>query len=56
MTITSIVAAATMTNIIGSVGAENPIPIDEQTLQLNRRAAAIPYCDDDNTDHTIGRR
>nr|XP_014089548.1 eukaryotic translation initiation factor 2-alpha kinase isoform X1 [Bactrocera oleae] len=56
MIITSIVAAATMTNIIGSVGAENPIPIDEQTLQLNRRAAAIPFCDDDNTDHTIGRR
>ncbi|CAD6996348.1 unnamed protein product [Ceratitis capitata] len=54
--ITSLVAAAAMSNIVGSVGADNPTASDEPSLQLNHQPAAIPYCDDDNADHTIGRR
>ncbi|XP_036335534.1 eukaryotic translation initiation factor 2-alpha kinase-like [Rhagoletis pomonella] len=55
--ITSIVAAATITNVLGSASVESAKEIDEQPmLQLDRRPAAIPYCDDDNPDSTISRR
>ncbi|XP_053969793.1 eukaryotic translation initiation factor 2-alpha kinase [Anastrepha ludens] len=49
--ITSIVA------VVGNADTESQELIDDPIdRQLNHRTAAIPYCDEDNTDRTIGRR